>query len=138
MDCELCGLREREAHRVVYADDAVVVVVNIEPLKEGHLMILPVRHAENLGDLDPAEAKAFLGTVDRCAKVVGNLSEDPPICLVNYGTHRSQPHLHVHVLPSKQPLRGLFAASEGLDRRVRASQETLTKMADELRGQLKK
>jgi diadenosine tetraphosphate (Ap4A) HIT family hydrolase len=45
MQCELC-LAKEEKYRIVFQNDLVFVVVNIEPLKQGHLMVLPVRHAE--------------------------------------------------------------------------------------------
>jgi diadenosine tetraphosphate (Ap4A) HIT family hydrolase len=132
MDCVLCNALT-ESYRIVYKDKRVVVIVNIEPVKNGHLMIMPVRHAEQLGDLQPEEAQAFLRMIDRCMHAVERLSDEPSMCLVNGWKHRTQPHLHAHVLPSKKNLRGLFSASEGLEERKRADAETLALMADELR-----
>jgi ATP adenylyltransferase len=133
-ECQLCGLPEKEGYRVVHSDSLIVVAINIEPIKQGHLMVLPVRHVGDLSELSPIEAAALLATVDRCMKALCEISEEPPMCLVNGWKHRSQQHLHVHVLPSKEPLRGLFAASEGRDLRVRASEEELTRMADAIRS----
>lgn len=132
MDCVLCQALD-ETHRIVHRDERVVVIVNIEPIKHGHLMIMPVRHAEQLSDLRPEEAQAFLQAVDRCMRAVEKLSEEPSMCLVNGWKHRTQPHLHAHVLPSKRGLRGLFSASEGLEERKPADTEMLSRMAEELR-----
>lgn len=55
------------------------------------------------------------------------------MCLVNGRQHRTQLHLHAHVLPSRNGLRGLFSASEGLVERRRADKATLEGMADALR-----
>jgi len=134
MDCVLCESRLGEPHRVIYQDRYVFVLVNIEPLKEGHVMILPVRHAENLQDLNPEEAQSFLQTIDKSMLAVTEAYKETPMCLINGWKYRTQPHLHAHVLPSKNALRGLYAASEGLHERVRADEATLERIAFALKG----
>lgn len=134
MSCTLCETRTQEPGRVVYQDEHVFVLVNIEPIKDGHVMILPVRHAEQLSDLTPEESQAFLKTIDKCMSTVTQHFQETPMCLVNGWRYRSQPHLHAHVLPSKKNLRGLYTAAEGLEERKRADNETLNKMADALRA----
>jgi diadenosine tetraphosphate (Ap4A) HIT family hydrolase len=118
---------------MVYQDDLVFVLLNAEPLKEGHLMILPVRHAEDLGDLSPDESQAFLRTIDRCMAVVTKAFDDTPMCLVNGWKFRTQPHLHAHVLPSKTTMRGLYVAAEGVENRKRAEDGALRQTAERLR-----
>lgn len=132
--CVLCETRIQESGRVVYQDEHVFVLVNIEPIKDGHVMILPVRHAEQLSDLTPEESQAFLKMIDKCMSTVTQHFQETPMCLVNGWKYRSQPHLHAHVLPSKKNLRGLYTAAEGLEERKRADNETLNKMADALRA----
>lgn len=68
-DCALCQSLD-ESYRIIHKDDLVVVIVNIEPVKEGHLMVMPVRHAEQPGDLSPEESRAFLQAIDRCMLAV--------------------------------------------------------------------
>lgn len=133
MPCELCNAFENEKSRVIYSDAHVFVVPIIEPIKDGHVMILPIRHAENMKDLSSDEARAFLVAVNLAMDAVKKEYGVTPMFLVNGWEYRSQPHLHAHVLPSKTNLRGLYAASEGIADRVRVDVETLTAMADKLR-----
>jgi diadenosine tetraphosphate (Ap4A) HIT family hydrolase len=133
MECVLCESFVSEPDRVVHQDEHVFVLVNIEPVKEGHIMVLPVRHVEQLGDLAPQEAQAFLKAVDACMHGVTVAYGETPMCMVNGWGHRTQRHLHAHVLPSKNSLRGLFSASEGLEERKRADAPTLKRMAERLR-----
>lgn len=133
MNCALCVARDQEPGRIVYQNQHVFVLVNIEPVKRGHVMILPVRHAEELKDLEPLEAQAFLQTLDRCMKALGQVFDETPICVVNGWKHRSQPHLHAHVLPSQHSLRALFSRAENVGERKRAEMDVLHRMADELR-----
>lgn len=132
MNCPLCDA-QKESYRVVYQNEHAFVVVNIEPLKHGHLIIMPIRHAEQLSDLTPVEAEAFLKTIDRCMGAIGQVTEESPMCLVNGPQHRSQSHLHAHVLPSRHGLRGLFSAAEGCEHRKRVDEETLARMAEDVK-----
>lgn len=133
MSCELCNAFENEKDRVIYSDAHVFVVPIIEPIKDGHVMIIPIRHAENLKDLSADEAKAFLIAVNTAMDAVKKEYGVTPMFLVNGWEHRSQPHLHAHVLPSEKNLRGLYAASEGITERRRWEMGVLMAMADKLR-----
>ena len=133
MDCALCKVVATEPHRVVAQNDFAVVITNNVQIKSGHVMVMPVRHAENLTDLTPEEAAAFLQMADACMNVVTRHYDQTPLFVVNGWQFRTQPHLHAHILPSKESLRGLFVASEGTPRREPVSDEILTEIADTLR-----
>lgn len=133
MNCVLCDALVNEPDRVIYKDEHVFVLVNIEPLKEGHIMILPIRHAELLKDLTPDESHAYLQIMDRCMEAVTEAYGETSMCAVNGWAHRSQPHLHAHILPSKSDLRGLYVASENVHERERADNERLSGIAEKLR-----
>jgi histidine triad (HIT) family protein len=131
--CVFCEALTKESHRVIHQDAHVFVLLNIEPVKDGHLMVLPIRHAEELKDLTHEEARAFLQAIDRCMGAVTKTFDDEPMCMVNGWKYRSQPHLHAHVLPSKHSLRGLYVAAEGVAERQRAEDEALKRVAEQLR-----
>lgn len=95
-------------------------------------MILPVRHAEQLRDLTPDESSAFLKAIDRAMLAMTEAYEETPMCLVNGWKYRTQPHLHAHVLPSKNNLRGLYSASEGLEERKRANEQTIQNIKEQI------
>lgn len=131
--CVFCKDLNRLEDQTVFRDDDVLVFVNHEPLKDGHLLVLPVRHAEELGDLEPVEAQKFLQALQACMAMIEKQHSDPPICHINGWKYRSERHLHAHVLPSKRSLRGLFSVSEGVPERVPADSHTLRAMAVRLR-----
>ncbi len=137
MNCELCNSLRDDQDRILYQDAYVFILINIEPIKEGHVMILPVRHAEQLKDLTPDESSAFLKAIDLSMKAVTEAYGETPMCLVNGWKYRTQPHLHAHVLPSKKNLRGLYSASEGLEERKRADKKTLRSIKEKLKTFLK-
>ena len=133
MDCVLCEILKNEKDRIVYQDDFVFVAMNIEPLKPEHVMVMPVRHVEECGDLTPDEALVFLKLLDRTAKAVAKASGTKPTCVVNGHGHRTQAHLHAHVLPTNCGLRGLFVKAEGSPERKRLSPPELARLASRLR-----
>lgn len=127
--CALCTSYSEDKYRIVYEDDFVFVMVNNSPLKDGHVMVLPIRHAETLSELTPQEAQAFLRITDECMRISEKLYGDAAISVVNGWKHRSEPHLHLHVVPSKHNLRGLLVASEGIERRVLGEESALREIA---------
>jgi diadenosine tetraphosphate (Ap4A) HIT family hydrolase len=79
----------------------------------------------NLIDLTPSESGAILNLLGRIAKVLPEVDPDYPIIFMNTGKHRTQEHLHFHILPSKGALRILFTTYEKTPlRRIGTKEET--------------
>lgn len=132
MECALCTA-QNESHRIIYKTDKVIVFVNLEPVKDGHIMIMPLRHVENLSDLNAEEALVFTQTIDRCMNAVSQNFDDGPVCCINGGKWKTQAHLHAHVLPCKNSLRTMFSTMENLEKKKEADRDTLITMADKFR-----
>lgn len=137
MSCVLCDILKNEETRIVHKDEHVFIALNFEPLKRGHLMVLPIQHVENLGELNPESSAAFLKEIDRAMNVLAAYSEETPICIVNGWKARTQPHLHAHVLPGKYDLRGLFVQSEGVPARMKVGVEELEEVCKKLKNLLR-
>lgn len=89
----------------VYEDAAVFAFLDINPLAEGHTLVVPKRPAERLEDL-PAEDAAALARVlgrigGRVARAVGAPGYN---VLLNNGPVAGQlvPHVHFHVIPRRE------------------------------------
>ncbi len=53
--CIFCAIVARQAEAsMVYEDETVAVWMDLNPVTQGHLLVVPRRHAEGLEDLDPA------------------------------------------------------------------------------------
>ena len=133
-DCPLCDLSKQE---VVYEDDHCFCTVILEPLKDGHLMILPKRHVINLEDLKPEESQSILELLTRLSKIIPEIYSEDPIIFMNLGKHSTQPHTHFHILPSKGGLRDLFSNLEKIPKRVKATPEELRKISKKIKIRLK-
>ncbi|MDM8007199.1 MAG: HIT family protein [Phycisphaerae bacterium] len=100
----------------VFQDDATFAFLDINPLAEGHLLVIPKRHIERLEQM-PAESLMavtrhlpMLGQA--VMKVVGATAYS---ILQNNGRESGQdvPHVHFHIIPRR--------AADGLGYRWNAS-----------------
>jgi diadenosine tetraphosphate (Ap4A) HIT family hydrolase len=85
--------------RFVYEDDEVVAFLTIEPMTQGHTLVVPRAEIDQWQDID----KAVLGRIMSVAQLVGKA-----VCRA-FGVDRAGviiaglevPHLHVHVFPTR-------------------------------------
>ena len=134
MTCPLCDLSNKQ---LVYQDDYCFAMVISEPLKDGHLMVLPKRHVESLTDLNPEESQAILKLLGRLDKTISEAYDEEPIIFMNLGGHSTQPHIHFHILPSKGGLRHLFSEYEKLPFRKAANSQERKRIGDKIRKSFK-
>ena len=85
--------------RFVYSDADVVAFLTIEPMTQGHTLVVPRAEVDKWQDVDPA----LFGKVMDVAQLIGKA-----VC-VAFGADRAGmiiaglevPHLHVHVFPAR-------------------------------------
>lgn len=85
--------------RFVYSDDDVVAFLTIEPMTQGHTLVVPRAEVDNWQEVDPALFGAVMNVAQRIGRAV---------CTA-FGTERAGmiiaglevPHLHVHVFPAR-------------------------------------
>jgi diadenosine tetraphosphate (Ap4A) HIT family hydrolase len=85
--------------RFVYEDDEIVAFLTIEPMTQGHTLVVPRAEIDQWQDLD----SDVLSRVMNAAQLIGKA-----VCLA-FDTERAGliiaglevPHLHVHVFPAR-------------------------------------
>ncbi len=101
--CVFCEILagERSAH-LVHRDAEVAAFMDAFPSSDGHVLVVPVRHVEDVYALDDALASRIAVTVHRVACAVrAALAPDGLNITQANGAAAGQtvPHLHVHLLP---------------------------------------
>jgi len=110
MDCLFCKIVAGELpSRQVYADDAAIAFLDINPFHPGHTLVIPRRHADDvLADADVlSQIAPAISATSRL--LVDRLGADGLNLLSSAGAVAGQEvmHLHVHLVPR-------FAATPGL------------------------
>lgn len=111
-DCLFCRIvaGDVDAH-VVLDDGPVVGFLDIRPVFEGHVLLVPRTHRDDLADAAADELGALLDAARRVAAAQeAALGAKGAWVSVNHRVSQSVPHLHVHVVPRTKGdgLRGFF------------------------------
>jgi histidine triad (HIT) family protein len=102
-DCIFCGIVSgaMSAERV-YEDEHTVAFLDIAPACDGHLLVIPRAHSDDIHGADPASLAAVAATVQQmAARVTGALNAEGVSVVQSNGRAAGQTvfHYHVHVLP---------------------------------------
>jgi histidine triad (HIT) family protein len=101
--CVFCKIVQREATAsIVWEDDKVLVFLDIRPLNEGHTLVIPKEHYENIYET-PDDIIAYIyRIVKQTAVIVKNATKADGITIIQQNGHAAGQeifHLHVHVVP---------------------------------------
>lgn len=105
--CIFCDIvAGRSPASVVYRDDSCIAVMDIRPINTGHLLVIPVRHATHLADLDPGVGGALFEAAQKLAAAIrpSDLKAEGINLLLADGEAAGQEvfHVHLHVVPRFQ------------------------------------
>jgi diadenosine tetraphosphate (Ap4A) HIT family hydrolase len=103
-ECIFCAIvaRTSPAH-IVYEDTDVLGFLDIRPVRPGHTLLVPKRHAADLSELDPDQGGRLFraGQIVAAAQRSSAIAADGVNLLVNDGRAAFQTvfHSHLHVVP---------------------------------------
>jgi diadenosine tetraphosphate (Ap4A) HIT family hydrolase len=105
--CIFCAIATgRAPASLVHEDERFLVFLDIYPVRAGHALVIPKRHAQRLSDLPRGEAEEIFGLAVRVGQALrsSGLPCDDVNFLLNDGPAASQtvPHLHLHVVPRRR------------------------------------
>lgn len=85
--------------RFVYEDDDVVAFLTIEPMTQGHTLVVPRAEIDNWQDVDAGVFANVMAVAQRIGKAQSNAFDVERTGLIIAGLE--VPHLHVHVFPAR-------------------------------------
>ncbi|MBV8491746.1 MAG: histidine triad nucleotide-binding protein [Candidatus Eremiobacteraeota bacterium] len=105
-DCIFCRIAAGEIpSKSVFRDDEVVAIEDVNPQAPTHVLVMPLRHYANVGEMadgaDPAALGRLLAVASRVGRERGG---DGYRLTINTGSQGGQTvdHLHVHVMAGRQ------------------------------------
>ncbi len=101
--CVFCKALNVQDHLTLYKGDDTMVVMNKFPYTNGHLLVAPVRHVAELGELSPPLMGKLLATVEQSIAVLKKAMRPEGFNVgLNLGRVAGagvEEHLHFHVVP---------------------------------------
>lgn len=133
-DCIFCDIIAGESPAsVVYEDDVVIAIMDINPINTGHVMVIPKKHFPYMADMDEdtgAHLFKIAMRVQRAVRRSGVKCEGVNLFLADgEAAFQDVFHLHIHIIPR---FKG-DAFKISVDRSVKPPREELDKIAAQLR-----
>lgn len=110
-ECPFCN-KETIQDSILHEVWGFMVVKNIKPLVEGHIMVIPERHIRTEIEFDPSEKSGYWQACDWAYRYVKRKSGIEPMIFVNAKQDQSVYHYHKHYVP------GVFGV-HGVDNALR-------------------
>ena len=117
--------------RFVWRDDRVVAFLSIEPMRPGHVLVVPREEVDHWIDLQPALASHLFLVAQQIGRA--QQLEWNPVRIGVLIVGEEVPHVHIHVVPINSPGELSFA---GIDRSP--APEALDDAAERIRARLRK
>ncbi|MBW2317648.1 MAG: HIT family protein [Deltaproteobacteria bacterium] len=103
MDCIFCKIIGGEIpSEKVYEDDKVFAFMDINPLNDGHVLIIPKSHAGTIHEIGEDDFLAVMSATHKLAAAVRKALNPDGINLLQLNgkaANQVVPHLHVHIVP---------------------------------------
>jgi histidine triad (HIT) family protein len=101
--CVFCDIvRGTSPASLVYQDDTVIAIMDIQPITQGHMLVVPREHAVLMTDLNEPAAMRTFKIARRLAAVARHTLGASGINLIvmdGEAAYQDVPHFHIHVIP---------------------------------------
>ena len=68
------------------------------------------------------------------SKIISSKTGEDAVAHINQGSHSTQRHIYIHVVPSKGGLRDLVSSFENVPKREEKTHEEMKNLRDEIRS----
>lgn len=110
-ECIFCKIVAGEipCHKV-YEDELTLAFADIAPLNEGHCLVIPKSHSENLFQIPESDLAAVSRTMKKVAKALQETLKQPGLTVLQLngrGANQVVMHYHTHLIPRDRAQDGL-------------------------------
>ena len=103
MDCVFCKIRDGLIPSVkVFEDERIFAIMDINPLNEGHLLVIPKAHAATIYDIAEDDLGRSAVVAKRIALAAQRALRPDGLNLAQANgaaAFQSVPHFHLHLIP---------------------------------------
>ena len=135
-DCIFCKIAAGQIpSKTVYEDERFRAILDNSPASQGHTIILPKNHADNIYELPEEDAAGIFAAAKKIATAMKEVMGCEGVnILQNNGEIAGQTvfHLHVHVIPRYQGDKIAFSWQHG-----KPAEEEMETIAEKIKQALK-
>ena len=136
--CIFCRIIEGSApsHRV-YEDDHTLAFLDINPISDGHTLIVTKAHVDRLENLNTEACHALFRALHRLVGPIQRAMGTPATSIgINNGPEAGQlvPHVHIHVIPRDTTGKRMF--SDAVSRIKPRGTQYFQEVADRIRKEI--
>ena len=103
MDCVFCKIRDGQIPSMkIHEDERTLAIMDINPLNQGHCLVLTKAHAPMIFDADIADLEAAIAAAQRIARAIRTALKPDGLNLLQANgaaAFQSVPHFHLHLIP---------------------------------------
>ena len=102
MECIFCKIIQGEIpSKVLYEDEFLKVIMDINPTVDGHALIIPKKHYTDYLELDPNIITHIWEVAQKIGpSIMKKIQASSLSLLVNFGDDQQVKHFHMHLLPN--------------------------------------
>jgi len=101
--CEFCKLaRKEDDATIVFEDERTMAFLDIRPVNDGHALVIPRTHYENIYEIPDDEIAYVYKVVKKVASAVKRSVKPDGISITQHNGRAALQrifHLHVHIIP---------------------------------------
>ncbi|KAK2459649.1 hypothetical protein APHAL10511_008294 [Amanita phalloides] len=137
-DCAFCAIiREEEPAYRVYENDKIIVILDILPLRPGHMLVIPKAHYSRLSELPEEFASAAGVALSTMAKALTQAIDNTALNVVcNQEYAQAVPHVHYHIVPAPTSGQPELPTLAGVKEKEPRTMAEMYQMEFEARGTL--
>jgi len=102
-ECVFCQIiRGESPASFTYQDDTVVAFMDVQPITQGHMLVVPREHAVLMTDINETAAMRTFRVARKLAAVARQMLGASGVNLLvmdGEAAYQDVPHFHVHVIP---------------------------------------
>ena len=102
-DCIFCKIVMGQIPCIkVYEDEKALAFMDIAPLNNGHVLVIPRNHYETITDIEPETYGWLAGVASRIAAAIRKSLKPDGINIMQLNgkaANQVVPHLHIHIVP---------------------------------------
>ena len=101
-NCLFCQIAHKKIDSLcLYEDDLIMVILDAYPDSDGHTLIIPKKHYDDIMTIDSATLSHMLEVAQKfVSPLMEKLNKQSMTLLFNYGDSQVIKHIHLHLIPN--------------------------------------